>query len=67
LSFNITCSKGTYIRSLARDLGRALDSGAYMSSLVRTRIGEYLLSEATDMEDLKTQEDFFRAAKQFDY
>lgn len=66
LPFQITCSKGTYIRSLARDLGRALDSGAYMSSLRRTRIGDYLVKDTVEMESLIKQEDFFEAAQQFD-
>lgn len=52
ISFRISCSKGTYIRSLARDLGEDLGVGAYMSSLCRTRIGEYLLSEAKELQDL---------------
>ncbi|MDB9882249.1 tRNA pseudouridine(55) synthase TruB [Bacteroidia bacterium] len=65
LSFVIECSKGTYIRSLARDLGLALDSGAYMSSLIRTMIGDYHVNEAVDMADIKTQEDFFKNARQF--
>lgn len=50
--FRIVCSKGTYIRSLARDLGEALKVGAYMSSLCRTRIGSYKLSEAKELEPL---------------
>ncbi|MFC3881120.1 tRNA pseudouridine(55) synthase TruB [Algoriphagus namhaensis] len=50
--FRIVCSKGTYIRSLARDLGEALNVGAYMSSLCRTRIGGYKLSEAKELEPL---------------
>ena len=65
VKFEIHCSKGTYIRSLARDLGVALDSGAYMSSLVRTSIGEYSLDKAVDMTDIKDQEDFFKFAQQF--
>ena len=40
LQLRIVCSRGTYIRSLARDLGTALDSGAYLTQLVRTRSGE---------------------------
>ncbi|WP_297337406.1 tRNA pseudouridine(55) synthase TruB [Algoriphagus sp.] len=52
ISFRISCSKGTYIRSLARDLGELLGVGAYMSSLCRTRIGEHLLSNAKELPDL---------------
>jgi tRNA pseudouridine55 synthase len=50
--FRIICSKGTYIRSLARDLGEILKTGAYMSSLTRTRIGEYKLEDAFELMDL---------------
>jgi len=46
----IVCSKGTYIRSLARDLGIALNSGAYLIGLCRTRIGEMRLEDAWDLE-----------------
>lgn len=47
--FRIVCSTGTYIRSMANDFGALLGCGAYLSSLCRTRIGEYLLSDAMDM------------------
>ncbi len=53
VSFRIVCSKGTYIRSIARDLGERLQSGAYLSSLVRTRIGEFKLSDAFEIADLE--------------
>ena len=43
------CTKGTYIRSLARDFGIALNSGAHITSLCRTRIGEHKLSDAYDV------------------
>jgi tRNA pseudouridine55 synthase len=52
IDFRIVCSKGTYIRSLARDLGELLQVGAYMSSLTRTRIGDFKLEDATDVPDL---------------
>lgn len=48
--FRVVCSTGTYIRSLAHDYGKALGVGAYMSSLCRTRIGSFPLSDAYDME-----------------
>lgn len=64
LGFEIACSKGTYIRSIARDLGQALDSGAYMSSLIRTHIGEYSVQHAVNMEDIKDTEDFFKLVQQ---
>ncbi len=53
IHFKVTCSKGTYIRSLARDFGKALNSGAYLDSLIRTRIGNNLLSEAISIEDFE--------------
>ncbi len=46
LTLKIKCSKGTYIRSLARDIGTALDSGAYLSLLRRTKIGQFSVDEA---------------------
>jgi tRNA pseudouridine55 synthase len=52
VQFRISCSKGTYIRSLARDLGEILGVGAYMSSLCRIRIGNFKLSEAKDLLSL---------------
>jgi len=52
ISFKIVCSKGTYIRSIARDLGNALGVGAYLSQLCRTRIGNYLLKDALSIEQV---------------
>lgn len=46
LTLKIKCSKGTYIRALARDIGKALDSGAYLASLRRTKIGQFSVDEA---------------------
>jgi tRNA pseudouridine55 synthase len=48
ISFRVVCSTGTYIRSLANDVGVALACGAYLSSLCRTRIGDYKLEDAID-------------------
>jgi tRNA pseudouridine55 synthase len=53
VSFRVACSKGTYIRSLARDLGAALGCGAHLSSLVRTRIGAYRLEDAFSLEQME--------------
>lgn len=50
LEFRVVCSTGTYIRSLANDLGAALGCGGYLSSLRRTRIGEYGVGQALNME-----------------
>jgi tRNA pseudouridine55 synthase len=51
--FRVICTKGTYIRSLAHDLGQKLGCGAHLSSLVRTRIGDYLLENALTIEDIQ--------------
>jgi tRNA pseudouridine55 synthase len=48
--FRVVCSKGTYIRSLAHDFGKELESGAYLSSLRRTRIGEHGVTDALDLD-----------------
>ncbi len=48
--FRIVCSKGTYIRSIARDFGAALGVGAYLSSLRRTRIGPYRIEDALTLD-----------------
>lgn len=53
VSFKVICTKGTYIRSLAHDLGQKLGCGAHLSSLVRTRIGDYKLEDALTIEDIQ--------------
>ena len=53
LNFEIKCSKGTYIRSLAFDFGKALNSGAYLSELRRTHIGDYKVENALSIEDFE--------------
>lgn len=50
LHFKVVCSKGTYIRSLAHDFGKALNSGAHLSELRRTRIGEFKVENALTPE-----------------
>ena len=52
IHFKVVCSKGTYIRSLANDFGKALQSGAYLHSLCRTRIGKYSLDKAKQVDVL---------------
>jgi len=52
VDFNVTCSKGTYIRSLAHDFGKAAGSGAYLTALCRTRIGDFRLEDAWNLEEL---------------
>jgi tRNA pseudouridine55 synthase len=53
----IVCSKGTYIRSIARDLGFELQSGAHLTNLCRTRSGDFLLNQSLKIDDL---ENFFK-------
>jgi len=53
LTFRVVCSTGTYIRSLAHDYGQALGCGAYLSSLRRTRIGEFDVAAALSMEQFE--------------
>ncbi len=54
LHFNIVCSKGTYIRSIARDIGIALKSGAYLKALRRERIGEFSVNDALTIQDVES-------------
>ncbi|MBD2724059.1 tRNA pseudouridine(55) synthase TruB [Hymenobacter armeniacus] len=53
VDFRIVCSKGTYVRSLARDFGLALGCGAHLTRLVRTRIGEYRVEDAFTLEAIQ--------------
>lgn len=53
--FRIVCSKGTYIRSLARDFGTELGTGAYLAELCRTRIGEFKLADAQELDQLNPE------------
>lgn len=53
ISFRIVCSKGTYIRSIARDFGNFLHVGAYLSELCRTRIGNFDLTAAVEPEGIE--------------
>lgn len=52
VTFLVRCSKGTYIRSLADDFGKALDTGAHLTSLCRTKIGKFALEDAYTMESV---------------
>lgn len=52
IDFRVVCSKGTYIRSLARDIGESLGVGAYLSALCRTRIGTFRLEDALQVEEV---------------
>lgn len=53
--FKVSCSKGTYIRSLAHDFGRSMNNGAYLSNLRRTRIGEFSIESAMSIESFEEQ------------
>lgn len=55
VSFRVVCSTGTYIRSLANDFGAALGCGGYLSSLCRTRIGQFHVKDAYEMDELAAQ------------
>lgn len=50
LDFSVSCSKGTYIRSLAHDFGQALNSGAYLTALRRTAIGDFKIEDALSLD-----------------
>ncbi|RXK52248.1 tRNA pseudouridine(55) synthase TruB [Aquirufa rosea] len=56
IKFKITCSKGTYIRSMVRDFGYFLNSGAYLKELIRTQIGEYSLDRAQSIESFSADQ-----------
>ena len=62
LKIRVVCSKGTYIRALARDIGLALGSGAHLIALERTRIGEVTLKDCWQIDDLvlHVEEDILR-------
>ena len=51
MSIRVNCGKGTYIRSLARDIGRALESGAYLTALCRTRLGDVRIEDCVTIDD----------------
>ena len=53
IRIRVVCSKGTYIRALARDIGEALDSGAPLTGLIRTRVGEVKLEDCMKVEDFE--------------
>ncbi|MEL0300174.1 MAG: tRNA pseudouridine(55) synthase, partial [Flavobacteriaceae bacterium] len=55
LHFEVQCSKGTYIRSLAHDFGKALNNGAHLTELRRTAIGEYHVNNSITVEDFENQ------------
>jgi tRNA pseudouridine55 synthase len=54
IKFEIVCSKGTYIRSIANDFGNELNSGGYLSKLKRTEIGNFCLKDAIDIDSFSS-------------
>ena len=54
IKIRVVCSKGTYIRALARDIGEALGSGAHLIGLIRTRVGEVKLEDCMQVENFET-------------
>ena len=50
ITIRVVCSKGTYIRALARDIGEALDSGGHLTALQRTRVGDISLEQCMSIE-----------------
>ena len=52
IKIRVVCSKGTYIRALARDIGQALNSGAHLTALIRTRVGDVVLDKCLNPEDI---------------
>jgi tRNA pseudouridine55 synthase len=64
--FVLDCSKGTYVRSLAFDFGKALKSGGYLKSLRRDKIGDFKLENSWDFEILKAQLDNWREIEKTD-
>jgi len=57
VDFNVICSKGTYIRSLVRDIGEKIGTGAYLSALRRTRIGDFSVNDAHQISDFIKNQD----------
>lgn len=53
ITIRVVCSKGTYIRALARDIGEALQSGAHLTALRRTRVGEYTIQDCLTLEQFE--------------
>lgn len=53
MGIRVNCGKGTYIRALARDIGRALGSGAYLTTLCRTRVGEFTIDRCLDIDEVE--------------
>lgn len=55
IEFRVACGKGTYIRSLAHDFGKALDNGGHLSTLRRTKIGDFSVEDAVSIEEFEAE------------
>ena len=64
IDFKVVCSTGTYIRSLANDFGKALGAGAYLSSLRRTRIGDFLVEKALSPEEFEKRINYMKTTSE---
>lgn len=61
IKVRVVCSKGTYIRALARDIGQALNSGAHLTALERTRIGDIKVEDCISIDDFRSKIDEMKA------
>ncbi|MEX1015041.1 MAG: tRNA pseudouridine(55) synthase TruB, partial [Candidatus Paceibacterota bacterium] len=55
LEIRVLCSSGTYIRTLAEDIGKKLNTGAYLTKLIRTKVGEHKVEDSIKLEDLSKE------------
>ncbi|KKK85381.1 hypothetical protein LCGC14_2773860, partial [marine sediment metagenome] len=53
LTIRVVCSSGTYIRTLGEDIGKVLGTGAYLTKLVRTRVGKFIIEESKRLDELR--------------
>ncbi|HPR93059.1 MAG TPA: tRNA pseudouridine(55) synthase TruB [Syntrophomonadaceae bacterium] len=67
VTIKVTCSKGTYIRTLVHDIGARMGTGAYLTSLVRVRTGDFCLDEAVPLQELLAAEDMAKYLLPIDY
>lgn len=65
ITIRVVCSKGTYIRALARDIGKALLSGGHLSALERTRIGNFTLDDAISIEEFEKNIELLKQNKNY--
>lgn len=65
ITIRVVCSKGTYIRALARDIGQALNSGGYLTYLRRTRVGDFTEEDAISVEDFEKNMQLLKQNKNY--